>query len=188
MQFVISISRYYRESSCVYTPQQNGMWRWSINIFLFSKRLKFQAQFWKEYILTVTYTLNRVSTPSLKGKSPFEVLLKKTTIVSDLKTFGALCYATTLDSKINAALEPLLVCLPGIVTLEKGHKLDNLESNSFLVSRDVIFYENTFHLLIHNWNSHFLSIYLCQLWISFLCLLHCSQMLLSSRKSSKSGW
>lgn len=65
------------ESSCPYTPQQNGVVkRKHRHILEVARAVRFQAnlpiRFWGECVLSAAYLINRLPTPVLKGKSPYE--------------------------------------------------------------------------------------------------------------------
>ena len=88
------------ETSCVYTPQQNGHVEWKNRHLLNVARvLIFQAslpiRFWGECILTATYLINCTPTKLYKLKSPYEVLFGKSPSYTHFLVFGCLCYVQT---------------------------------------------------------------------------------------------
>uniref|UniRef100_A0A2N9FGV4 Integrase catalytic domain-containing protein n=1 Tax=Fagus sylvatica TaxID=28930 RepID=A0A2N9FGV4_FAGSY len=66
------------QTSCVRTPQQNGIAEWKNGLILAIARalilqMNVPKLFWANAVLTATYLLNRMPSHILKGKSPFEM-------------------------------------------------------------------------------------------------------------------
>lgn len=89
------------QTSCVYTPQQNGLVeRKHIHLLNCARALMFHASlpigFWGECLLTAVYLINRTPTPVLHNKSPYELLYDCAPDYSNMRILGCLCYATVV--------------------------------------------------------------------------------------------
>lgn len=97
-QSLLSTLGIFHQSTCVYTPQQNGIVeRKHRTILDMARALKFQAsvplKFWSECVTTIVYLINRIPSKVLHYKSPFEMLYSEPPSFSHIKTFGCLYYA-----------------------------------------------------------------------------------------------
>uniref|UniRef100_A0A2N9EUA1 phosphoenolpyruvate carboxykinase (ATP) n=1 Tax=Fagus sylvatica TaxID=28930 RepID=A0A2N9EUA1_FAGSY len=91
------------QTSCVRTPQQNGIAeRKNGPILAIARALMLQMHvpksFWADAVLTATYLLNRMPSRVLKGKSPFEILFAdKSPFSVPLKVFGCVSFVHNLN-------------------------------------------------------------------------------------------
>jgi len=136
------------QTSCTGTPQQNGhVERKHQHILNIARALHFQGSFpidfWGECILTAGYLINRTPSKFLEGKTPYSVLFGRDPTYDHLQIFGSLCYAhvTTKDKFASRSRRCVFVGYP---YGKKGWRLYDLETQVFLVSRDVVFSEGVF--------------------------------------------
>ena len=138
------------QTSCVDTPEQNGrVERRHRNILEMARSLKLQAglpsRFWGDCILAATHITNRLPTPTLENKSPYEVLYSSKPDYNFLKVFG--CFVVAYNpSKSGDKLEIRGVpCVfIGYSNTQKGYRVFNLLNNSTFITRHVKFYEHLF--------------------------------------------
>jgi hypothetical protein len=122
------------QTSCVATPQQNGIVeRKHLHILAVTRALLFQSHlpknFWAHAVNHAIHIINRLPSPFLNHQSPYQILHQTLPDISTLKVFGSLCFATTLkanrlklDSRSRKCL--YLGFKPGV----KGHILFDIHS------------------------------------------------------------
>ncbi|XP_058000801.1 uncharacterized protein LOC131179102 [Hevea brasiliensis] len=135
------------QTTCVETPQQNAIVeRKHQHILNVARALLFQANLPKIFrsyaVIHSIYLINRLLTPLLNNKSPYEILYTTLPDIHDLRVFGALCFASTLTahrSKIDSQAKKCLFLSYKSGT--KGNILFDLSTREIFISRHVIFYE-----------------------------------------------
>ena len=138
------------QQSCIYTPQQNlVVERKHQHILATARALQIQSSlplvFCGDCVFTAVYLINRLPTPFLQNKSPYEVLFKQVPSYSHLRTFGYLCFATDVGpNKHKFSLRARKSVFLGYPFNIKGYKLFNLQSHFFFISRDVVFHKRVF--------------------------------------------
>lgn len=136
--------------SCVERPQQNSVVeRKHQHLLNVARALYFQSKvpiaFWGECVAAATYIINRLPSPVLSNKVPFQVLYEKDPDYHALRSFGCLAFAATLTStrnKFSPRTTPSVFM--GYPSGYKGYKLFNLETKQFFISRDVTFIKDIF--------------------------------------------
>jgi len=138
------------QKSCVETPQQNSVVeRKHQHILNVTRSLLFQSNMPKAYwcyaATHAIHIINRLPTAVLNNKCPYEILYKKPPTFLNLKVFGTLCFASTLDNN-RTKLDPRArkCVFLGFKTGIKGYVLLDTLSREIFITRNVIFYENIF--------------------------------------------
>ncbi|GJY03740.1 putative RNA-directed DNA polymerase [Tanacetum coccineum] len=145
----LKINGILHQTTCPYTPQQNGVAeRKHRHLLNTARALMFQGglplKMWTESILTATYLINRLPTAVLAGKSPYELVYNSEPSLLHLRTFGCLCFSTVLNETDKFASKSEKCVFVGYAFDKKGYKLFSLDNKKFLFSRDVKFYETVF--------------------------------------------
>ena len=136
--------------ACPYTPSQNGVAeRKHRHVTETGLTLMFHAHvpvsLWVEAFSTAVFLINRLPSPSLDGKTPYEILFGKSPDYSMLHTFGCLCFPYLKDyspHKLSPKYTPCVFL--GYNTLHKGFRCLDRKSHRVYVSRHVQFYEHQF--------------------------------------------
>jgi hypothetical protein len=136
------------QTSCVESPQQNGrVERKHQHILNIARALLFQSflpkHFWSYAVLHATYIMNRVTTPILNNKSPYELLFGRLPDLNELKVFGSLAYASTLlvhRTKLSARGRKCVFL--GYKQGVKGSILFDLVTKEIFISRNVTHHDH----------------------------------------------
>lgn len=141
------------QSSCVDTPQQNGVVeRKNRHILEVARALLFQThvpkQFWGEAVLTATFLINRMPSRVLNYHSPVQLLTKlfpNTHLITQipLKMFGCTAFVHVHSHNRNKLDKRALRCiLIGYSTNKKGYKCFSPDTKKTYHTMDVTFFEN----------------------------------------------
>uniref|UniRef100_A0A2N9F6X6 Integrase catalytic domain-containing protein n=1 Tax=Fagus sylvatica TaxID=28930 RepID=A0A2N9F6X6_FAGSY len=137
------------QTSCVRTPQQNGIAeRKNGPILAIARALMLQMHvpklFWADAVLTATYLLNRMPSRVLKGKSPFEILFAdKSPFSVPLKVFGCVSFVHNLNPSRDKLDPRAHKCIfLGYSRTQKGYRCYSPSLQKYFVSADVTFFED----------------------------------------------
>ncbi|RVW83276.1 Retrovirus-related Pol polyprotein from transposon TNT 1-94 [Vitis vinifera] len=182
--FTSSLSTYLQNhgiihiSSCVDTPQQNGVAeRKNRHLLEVARCLMFSSNvpnyFWGEAILTATYLINRMPSRVLTFQSPRQLFLKQfphTRAASSdlpLKVFGCTTFVHVYPQNHSKFAPRANKCIfLGYSPTQKGYKCYSPTNKRFYTTMDVSFFEHVFfypkfHVQGESMNEH-------QVWESHL--------------------
>ncbi|KAJ4820349.1 polyprotein [Rhynchospora pubera] len=138
-----------------YTPEQNGVAERKNRTVVELARSMLKSKnlpnlFWAEAVATAVYLLNLSPTKAVMNRTPYEAWFERKPIVSHLRIFGCVAY-TLVNShsrkKLDAKSEKCIFI--GYCIQSKGYRLYNPETQKIIISRNVMFDENT----SWRWNS-----------------------------------
>ncbi|CAI7787450.1 unnamed protein product [Closterium sp. NIES-53] len=138
------------EFSTPYTPQQNGADERLNRMLMESARgllshAHAEKHWWGEAVTLATWIRNRCVTKALPNKTPLEAWSGTKPDITDLRTFGCTCYYHVPDvtrTKLEAKARVAMYLGPSAD--HKAWRVWDLEHGKLVVSRDVVFYEDTF--------------------------------------------
>ncbi|CAJ2651582.1 unnamed protein product [Trifolium pratense] len=148
------------QTSCVESPQQNGrVERKHQHILNIARALLYHSNlpknFWSYAVLHATYIMNRMPTPVLQNKSPYEILHQSLPDLHDLKVFGSLAYASTLTIHRTKLSPRGRKCVfLGYKQGVKGSILFDLNSKTIFVSRNVTHFDHILPYTTNNSSIH----------------------------------
>ncbi|WJX17055.1 hypothetical protein P8452_07010 [Trifolium repens] len=136
--------------SCPHTSPQNGKAERKIRtinniIRTLLAHASLPSSFWHHALQMATYLLNILPTKKLALQTPTTILYQKSPSYSHLKVFGCLCFPlipSTTRNKLQARSTPCVFL--GYPSNHRGYKCFELSSRKIIISRHVIFDENTF--------------------------------------------
>nr|GEU91546.1 ribonuclease H-like domain-containing protein [Tanacetum cinerariifolium] len=94
--------------------------------------------------------LDLLPTSVLNGKSPYELVYDKKPNLSDLRSFGCLCFSIVLNNSDKFTFRFDKCVLLGYSTVKKAYKLFSLDNRNVIFSRDVKFFEIVFPFKMSN--------------------------------------
>ena len=135
-----------RQLTTSYTPQQNGVVERKNKtvVGLIRSMLKekiLPLELWGDAINTYVYMLNRSSTKSWQGMTPYEMWIGKKPKLSHLKIFGSIVHVKTLGALGKLEDMSKEMVFVGYERGTKGYRCFNLITHKVHLSRDVIFEE-----------------------------------------------
>ncbi|XP_042988400.1 uncharacterized protein LOC122316031 isoform X3 [Carya illinoinensis] len=138
------------QTSCSYTPQQNGVAERKNRHLLDVTRvlllhMHVPKHFWSDGILTTCHLINRMSSSVLNGSSPFSILYPSSSPFSiPPKIFGCVCYVHNLGPGFDKLDPRATKCLfVGYSQTQKGYRCYSPALRRYFTIADVIFFEST---------------------------------------------
>ncbi len=137
---------------------------------------KLPMSFWSYAIATAAHLINKLPTPNLAHKSPWETLYHTTLDLTQLRTFGCECFPLLTPYTAHKLYLKTTPCVfLGYLVHSKGYYCLDHVTHRMYMSRHVLFNENVFLGLKHptGSNSKFLStIQSVDTWLTTLQTLH----------------
>ena len=103
---------------------------------------KLDKCFWAEAAMTAIYIKNRLPSPKIQDKTPFEIMYKSKPSVKHMRVFGCRAYVLTPKEKRLEwdpnAREGLFM---GYEEASKAYRVFDMEAGQVVITRDVNFYE-----------------------------------------------
>ena len=135
-----------RHMTCTYTPQQNGVADRMNRTIMEKVRCMLNEsglgeEFWAEAAATAAYLINRSPASAIDHNVPEELWLNKKPGYKHLRRFGSIAYVHIDQGKLKPrALKGIFIGYPSGT---KGYKIWLLEEQKCVISRNVLFHEES---------------------------------------------
>uniref|UniRef100_A0AAV1V9F8 Polyprotein n=1 Tax=Peronospora matthiolae TaxID=2874970 RepID=A0AAV1V9F8_9STRA len=110
---------------------------------------KLEKCFWAEAAMTAIYIKNRLPSPKIDHKNPFEIVYKSKPSVKHMRVFGCRAFILTPREKRlkwdPKAREGMFM---GYEEASKAYRVYDIEADQVVISRDITFDESTFDFLM----------------------------------------
>ncbi|KAG3018255.1 hypothetical protein PC119_g10731 [Phytophthora cactorum] len=139
-----------QQTTVPYAHQTNGTAERAIRTIVTIGRsmlhhAKLDKCFWGEAAMGAIYVKNRLPSPKIENKTPFEIVYKSKPSVKQMRVFGCRTYVLTpkekrlkWDPKARAGL------FLGYDEVSKAYQVYDIEAGQVVISRDVTFDESSF--------------------------------------------
>jgi hypothetical protein len=140
----------FHQFTCPHTPQQNGVAERKLQHIIETALSLISQSYlplsnWPYAFATSVFLINRVPTATLNFHSPWEILFGSSPNYSSFKTFGCACFPfLTPYNKHKLEFKSQEYIFLGYATHSKGYLCLDTTHNKLLVSRHVIFNEESF--------------------------------------------
>ncbi|KAI3673709.1 hypothetical protein L6452_39837 [Arctium lappa] len=150
----------FHRFSCPYTPQQNGRAeRKHRHIVETGLAMLFNAHvpgsYWVDAFTSATFIINRLPTPLLKNKSPFQLLFNQDPQYENFRTYGCQVFPYLRDYSQHKLAPRSIPCIfIGYSSQHKGYQCLDPTTSRVFVTRHARFNEMVFPSTITNDSPH----------------------------------
>uniref|UniRef100_A0AAV1VBT5 Integrase catalytic domain-containing protein n=1 Tax=Peronospora matthiolae TaxID=2874970 RepID=A0AAV1VBT5_9STRA len=141
-----------QQTTVPYAHQTNGKAERAIRTIVTIGRsmlhhAKLDKCFWAEAAMTAIYIKNRLPSPKVVHKAPFEIVYNLKPSVKHMRTFGCQTFILTpKEKRLNWDPKACAGIFVGYEEVSKAYRVFDIEEGQVVVSRDVNFDESTFGL------------------------------------------
>ncbi|KAI0523953.1 hypothetical protein KFK09_003317 [Dendrobium nobile] len=138
------------QTSCPYTPEQNGLAEPKHRHIVETTRTLLQTahlphSFWLDAAITATYFINRTPSATINNISLLQLMFNVTPSYNHLRTFGCECFPLQPHHTRNKLTPTFTSCIfLGYSDTQKGYKCLDPTTNRIAISRHVHFNESSF--------------------------------------------
>ena len=147
----MSFHEILHQSSCAYTPQQNGVVKRKNRHLVETARTllfhhKVPQRFWGDAILAACYLINRMPSSVLHDQIPHSVLLPNQPLFClPPRVFGCVCFVHILTLGQDKLSVKATECVfLGYSRLQRGYRCYSPDINRYFISAEVTFFEDSF--------------------------------------------